>query len=353
MRKVALTIQNGAEAGRILWVRLDQVIEVGSSDSVDFAVVSDSQMEPLHFEIRHHRYGCFVEALSENAVFKVNHQDAQRKRLHDGDILLAGGTTFVADIQDDSHNGSLAKMQSQIDTVTAADLAPEKTSDSDPPTDSVNDTQETDFAVAHPSTASVGITPSDIQLPVDSDDEEAGESDDLVGEQRSNRGYYAQDLAADAKLYQPHYPEHFSVLDLVNGLSANLDVYCVVDKRFQTDEGIADEYDIDAARKLVAFETNEAASSALDLETTAILIVANAATEELLNAVRAEQFSFGQPNVFSTQAAMGTKSMVENLLKHKKAVLIADQHVGWQLFAAKDLNEGWEEFGFDGPPGTA
>lgn len=96
MNSVALQVLNGPNAGHRLWVRLEQVIHVGSTEKADVLILPDAGGTPFNFSIGHSRAGCFAECLSDESPMKVNGQVMQRARLHNGDILVAGEVEFRA-----------------------------------------------------------------------------------------------------------------------------------------------------------------------------------------------------------------------------------------------------------------
>ena len=96
MNSVALQVLNGPNAGHRLWVRLEQVLHVGSTDQADVMIAAEPGGEPFHFSIGHSRAGCFAECLNDGSPMNVNGKEMQRARLHDGDILMVGDIQFRA-----------------------------------------------------------------------------------------------------------------------------------------------------------------------------------------------------------------------------------------------------------------
>ncbi len=96
MTSVALHVLNGPHAGHRLWVRLEQVLHVGSTDQADVMIAAEPGGEPFYFSISHSRVGCFAECLNDESLMTINGKEMQRARLHDGDILEVGKIQFRA-----------------------------------------------------------------------------------------------------------------------------------------------------------------------------------------------------------------------------------------------------------------
>jgi hypothetical protein len=94
MNSVALQVLNGPNAGHRIWVRLEQVLQVGSSDRADVMIATESGADSIDFSIGHSRAGCFAECLLGGSSINVNGREMQRVRLHDGDLLVAGNIQF-------------------------------------------------------------------------------------------------------------------------------------------------------------------------------------------------------------------------------------------------------------------
>ncbi len=94
MNSVALHVLNGPDAGHRIWVRLEQVLHVGSTDQADVMIAPEPGGQDFDFSIGHSRAGCFVECLNDESPMNVNGKEMQRARLHDGDILVAGNIQF-------------------------------------------------------------------------------------------------------------------------------------------------------------------------------------------------------------------------------------------------------------------
>jgi predicted component of type VI protein secretion system len=85
--------------GRLVQLRSDQVLKVGSSGWADFSVDGDSSMKEEHFEVRCAPDGCYVRVLSPDAVIYVNGEEVSSATAFDGDEIRAGATTFQIAIQ--------------------------------------------------------------------------------------------------------------------------------------------------------------------------------------------------------------------------------------------------------------
>jgi hypothetical protein len=96
MTSVALHVLNGPNAGQRLWVRLEQILHVGSTDQADVMIAAEPGGKPFCFSIAHSRAGCFAESLNDQSPMNINGKEMQRARLHDGDILMVGAIQFRA-----------------------------------------------------------------------------------------------------------------------------------------------------------------------------------------------------------------------------------------------------------------
>lgn len=99
MISVALHVMNGPHAGHRLWIRLEQVIHVGTTDRADVLIEPEPGGMPFDFTIGHSRAGCFVDCLNEQPSMLVNGQKVERARLKNDDILVVGGIEFRAIIE--------------------------------------------------------------------------------------------------------------------------------------------------------------------------------------------------------------------------------------------------------------
>ncbi len=100
MKRVVLEILNGTNAGQRIWLRLGQVIKLGSTDRSDFMIESDVELAPEHLTIGHLPQGCFIECLDSQNRLAVNGITTERIRLHDGDLVVVGTTRMQAHITD-------------------------------------------------------------------------------------------------------------------------------------------------------------------------------------------------------------------------------------------------------------
>ena len=94
MISVALQVMNGPNAGHRLWIRLEQVIHVGTTDQADVLIEPEPGGTPFDFTIGHSRAGCFVDCLNDQSSMLVNGREFQRARLKNDDILVVGSIEF-------------------------------------------------------------------------------------------------------------------------------------------------------------------------------------------------------------------------------------------------------------------
>jgi hypothetical protein len=102
MKSVALRVLNGPNAQYLLWIRLEQILQVGSDSSADAVIESDPGGTGFLFSVGHMRSGCFVENLDPGSPLSVNDRSVERCRLHNGDVLTAGNVRFLAMIEQET-----------------------------------------------------------------------------------------------------------------------------------------------------------------------------------------------------------------------------------------------------------
>ncbi len=86
-------------AGRKTWLSQGQTVRVGRTDEADFVVPDDPQLAPAHFALRCEASECYVEDLDSGTGTRVNGEGVVDAVLNDGDLIEAGETTFVVQIQ--------------------------------------------------------------------------------------------------------------------------------------------------------------------------------------------------------------------------------------------------------------
>lgn len=107
--RVILEVASGAREGQKLLVQRGQWIEVGRTPLVDLDFEHDAQMSGTHFRIRVDEGTCHIEDLeSTNGTF-VNGQRIQRARLFGQDVITAGETRFVLQMEGSAPRREITK----------------------------------------------------------------------------------------------------------------------------------------------------------------------------------------------------------------------------------------------------
>ncbi len=99
VNRVTMQLRVRGEPRQRVWLRLGQVVEVGSSDAADVYIPDDPFVEPLHVSIAHQPMGCFCECLVESAEMRINERRFSRKRLKDKDVVSVGNCDLVITIE--------------------------------------------------------------------------------------------------------------------------------------------------------------------------------------------------------------------------------------------------------------
>lgn len=97
--RLVLEITSGPDAGRKMWLREGQVLEVGRTDLASFAVPHDPRLSGRHFAVRCDRSGCRLQDLDSRNGTLVNGNRVTEVTLRDGDIVVAGETRFVVKLE--------------------------------------------------------------------------------------------------------------------------------------------------------------------------------------------------------------------------------------------------------------
>lgn len=96
--RVILEIRTGPQAGRKIWLKRGQTIQVGSTEDADFAVADDLDMAGLHFSLHTDQQGCFLTDLETESGTLVNGEKIRSAQLNDGDQVQAGHTILLVSI---------------------------------------------------------------------------------------------------------------------------------------------------------------------------------------------------------------------------------------------------------------
>lgn len=97
--QAVLVISSGADAGRRIWLKSGQVVDVGRTDAASFTVPGDRRMSSRHFELRCDRGVCVIRDLNSSNGTLVNGQRVAESPLHEGDTVVAGETRFAVHLE--------------------------------------------------------------------------------------------------------------------------------------------------------------------------------------------------------------------------------------------------------------
>ena len=96
--RVILETRTGPQAGRKIWLKRGQVVQVGSTEDADFVIPDDLDMAGVHFSLRTDHQGCVLTDLETEAGTIVNGEKVQSIELTDGDQIQAGNTILLVRI---------------------------------------------------------------------------------------------------------------------------------------------------------------------------------------------------------------------------------------------------------------
>ena len=100
---VVLTVSDGPEEGRKLTLAEGQSITVGREAPADVVFANDGYLSGRHFSVEVTEGTALLRDLESRNKTKVNGQFVREISLAAGDIVLAGHTEFLVDIQDSAH----------------------------------------------------------------------------------------------------------------------------------------------------------------------------------------------------------------------------------------------------------
>jgi len=93
--EVILQVIGGPAAGMRIVVRPGQVVQVGRTKWADYSLPDDGEMADVHFMVEFDRQECRIRDLNTGSGTAVNgNKVAGARRLHTGDEVTAGRTTF-------------------------------------------------------------------------------------------------------------------------------------------------------------------------------------------------------------------------------------------------------------------
>jgi hypothetical protein len=97
--QTVLTIPFGPEAGRRIEVGPGSAIRVGRSPECDVSLPNDTFLSGKHFTLEYTEEGCRVTNLGTNGIL-VTGTPAKEAILRDGDVLYAGQTQFLVEVEE-------------------------------------------------------------------------------------------------------------------------------------------------------------------------------------------------------------------------------------------------------------
>ena len=101
--RVIFQITNGPQNGRKVLLGPERELKVGRSEWAELVCEDDIKMSRVHFKIETNAYGCSIEdAGSSNGTFINEERIAQKTVVTTGDLVRAGETVFVVEIEGDS-----------------------------------------------------------------------------------------------------------------------------------------------------------------------------------------------------------------------------------------------------------
>ena len=365
MKSVVLEILNGAKAKQRIWVRLGQLVYLGSTDRSDVIVESDSSLAPQHLSIGHHSAGCFIECLDPDQRMTVNGACAQRRRLHDGDVVVVGDTRLKAHISD-SQETARDNLVGPPPTASAAEStaeAPEEKEnagrdDSKPETGlNVQDQNREPMAIDD---AGRGWL---VDAPVNAEDSRAAPNQteegatDASASEIQPTGYCAyqvKKLPSNVWLYAPTSHNSFPVSAALERLVAKFQPRICVNFNYVASEFKLDEPDFCLQPGLhVSSVSDQQLLDVLELNRNhdaVMAIFTELTTDELFRNLSGQAFSFGRPSIFATQVSVATHGIAVKLLHQISAILIVDAEEDWNLFSTGGGSSAWKKLGFSSAP---
>lgn len=97
--KLILTLESGAEHGRLLLLRTGQSLTIGRSEMADVSIPTDDQLSRVHFSVACANDGCHLRDLESRNGTLVNGRPVVAQLLRDGDRIAAGRTRFAVTIE--------------------------------------------------------------------------------------------------------------------------------------------------------------------------------------------------------------------------------------------------------------
>ena len=407
MRRVTLQLRVRSEPRQRIWLRLGQVVEVGSSDAADICIPDDPFVEPIHVSIAHQRMGCFCECLVDSAELRVNEQLCRRKRLKDRDVISFGNCDVEVSIEAEavprfSANLELGGLASETSLAGNGGLPDAELRGSSPIDLDAGNEGPPDLATAPatragplpvvangsspivvtaeflplatqapaPVSLSATAAPPDVVLAdvnAGRDANAATSGDNVEGEHPSatetppivpgGSEYATEKLAGNIWRYHPS-PEAGLDLETVVGRLAELfDTFLVLSPstaaRLANQRLLPDRMaEINVNMSLIENPDLSATLTLLRGEPSrqeVMLIASRSGLHELAANLQEHAFTFGRPSIFTMQVSVAHRSLLEQFMYGKVAVLTTESGQ-WDLYSMVDPNEEYQFLGFDRPP---
>ncbi|MEQ1830015.1 MAG: FHA domain-containing protein, partial [Pirellula sp.] len=99
-----LEILAGPAAGKRIWLKENQCLEIGRMSSADFSIPADHQLSRRHMLIDSTGNTFRVRDIGSSNGTYLNNQRIDVRHLHDGDLIRAGGSTFSVSILESGEN---------------------------------------------------------------------------------------------------------------------------------------------------------------------------------------------------------------------------------------------------------
>lgn len=332
MQTVLLEIISGPQVNQRVWIRLGQIVRLGSAEPADVVIDSDRTLAAIHFSVGHSRAGCFVECLEQTASISVNGKRMQRSRLHDGDVLVAGETEFKAIVSNEMGPGG-GRPSANASRLRTDPAIPEAFDGSDLPVDATNTTDS-----------------------IASEENEQTRSNDAVPD--SELVYQATQLSEVLWQLSTESLTEFSLSEIIRTLGGKHDCFVCGDSSIL---GRSD----DVARENVSYRqldedvvirqlsTDEVIQlfESPDICRVATIIFSSQPFDSVCQSVSRHLFSFRRPSIFATQICVATAGVARKLFSELVAVLIAIESQQWQVFTSVPVDHSWQELGLPNQPG--
>jgi pSer/pThr/pTyr-binding forkhead associated (FHA) protein len=116
---IFLEVQSGPRKGQRIRLNPGQTLRVGRTPKSDVAFAEDSRMSGIHFSLECAENGCQLRDLNSSNGTSLNGQRVTESALRHGDRIVAGGTTFL--LQMDTNQSPVVEVRPQL----SADATPQ------------------------------------------------------------------------------------------------------------------------------------------------------------------------------------------------------------------------------------